>query len=507
MSDREPLFNALIQGFIGLKQARDSHNTLCDPEKAAYIRSTLTPKQQEYFDCTDQYQSVRCPRRAGKSHAIACRLMARAISKPFYLGTIYTNTASKCMDIYRPLFRRLIAKFHVNARLYEKDGIIKFPNGSVIRMDGITGAGRSDAGSKVRGGDEDELVVDECSLIKNDDFVASIVVGMMPIIAGSNGCLVLAGTPEEDKEGDAPELFKRVTTNETKMEDGMANRRPYGEDIPSDWTFFYWTAKDNVAKPHLWENYLKLKRMNKMADDDPIWLTQMLGLWPEVRVNSRVYRVTDEMVFDGPWPWEDERRAKCRYVFGIDFGVDDGTALVIWCYLDNEPYLYEYFAELRHDHTERSLAMLIWGIERDLGKRLEYGVGDPGGGGKFILGGLRTQYGINVESAEKHDKVSYISMFNFAAASKLIRFRKNSPMLAEMKRIRWKKGTRTENPADPNELADAGIYGFRRAKNRYVDEGKEEIRLTESELRERDKIERANFSSIGETFADKLRRI
>lgn len=503
MSDRTPLFNALIEGFIGIKSARDSHNLLCDPDKAAYILSTLTPKQRAFADCAEQYISLRCPRRSGKSHGVACRLLAKAISKPFFLGTIYTKTASKCMDIYRPIFRRLLARFNVKARLYEKDGIIKFPNGSVIRLDGIASIGAADAGKKVRGGDEDEIVVDECGLISDEDFTASIVVGMMPIIAGSNGSLILAGTPEE---GEVPELFKRVTANDTIMEGEVANRRPHGESIPSDWEFFYWTAKDNTAKPHLWDNYLKLKRMNKWDDSHPIWQTQMLGMWPEFRMNSKVYKVTDEMQFDGPWPWEDDRRDKCRYVFGIDFGTDDGTALVIWCYLENEPYLYEYFSELRHDLTERALAMLIWGLEKDLGKRLEYGAGDPAGGGKFILEGLRKTYAINVESAEKHDKVAYISMFNFAAASNLIRFRKDSKLLAEMKKIRWKKGAaRVENPADPNDLADAAIYGFRRAKNRYIEEDTETVRLTESQIREQEKREIAGFSAVGQSFMDLLR--
>jgi len=443
--------------------------------KASALRKTLSKKQVRLAQEKHRYVSILCPRRSGKSYAILVAAIADCVEFTGYRVAIFCLSKPHAKGIYWEDVKSLNERHGLDIKFNGTELVCRFPNGSLLVFCGA----ESDAEiSKVRGRKYNRVVIDESTVYNRKIYhdLLHLVVG--PALADLKGSLWIAGTPAGEHSGD---FFEATCTppQEITQDDGSIIQSNWDINQPEPvnawrWKFHTWTAQDNTAVPFLWEEFLEKKRFNGWKDDNPTWRQEYLGEWVKLD-HAAVFKIRRYAhTYDGPLPWADGRLNKCHFILGADFGYHDGTAIVVWCFVEDEPYIYEVTSVKKRGITEQEIADMITRTEGLLPKRVRFRVGDPAGGGVLIMEGLKRTYGLAFETAEKHNKVDYINQFNLALDSGLVRFRPGSVLLEEMEAIQWEESTygtsrQKEDRAYPNDLADGALYAFRFAKNRFIE--------------------------------------
>jgi len=468
------LFDALLSEQYDKVEAEDKKKKTSSKVKANRMFRTLSPKQLLLAKEDYRYVSVLCPRRAGKSYAILTSAMANCVMTPGWRVAIFCRSKPHAKGVYWEDIMAMNEKFDLDLRVNATELIVRFPNGSLLVLCGA----ESDAEiNKVRGRKYHRVVLDESTVIDRKLYSDLINYVIEPALKDLRGALWIAGTPKGDHSG---EFYEATCTPpiEVKLENGrrILSNWKVGTEEPTyeyRWKLHTWTAQDNTAIPFLWEEFLETKRFRGWKDDNPLWRQEYLGEWVKLD-SSSVFRIQRYVhTYEGSLPWADERLARTRFILGADFGYHDGTAIVIWAFVEDEPYVYEFISMKRHGITEQQIAEMITNTERLLPKPVQYRVGDTAGGGVLIMEGLKRTYGLHFEPAEKNDKVSHINYFNLALDSNLVRFRPGSDLMNEMELIQWEEkswGTsrQREDPSYPNDLSDAALYAFRFAKSRFI---------------------------------------
>lgn len=443
--------------------------------KAEMMRKTLTPVQRALGEDPAKFMSILAPRRSGKSYGILVNTVAECVEFKGHRVAIICLTKPHAEGIYWADLLNLNEKYDLKIHFNNTKLSAKFPNGSLLVF---AGAESKAEVAKVRGKKFHLVVIDESADYDARIYEMLIHRVVTPALQDLKGRLWIAGTPKGALMG---EFYEGTCTPPQKIsaENGIniLSNHKYGEPEPVEqykWSFHTWTAKENTAIPGLWDSFLEIKRWNGWKDDNPVWRSEYLGQWVTLD-NAAVFNIRrHQHTYAGPWPWDDHRKDKCRFILGADFGYHDGTAVVIWCYLDDEPYLYEYVSLKKRGIVEAEIAALIKECEARLPTRVLFRVGDPGGGGVLIMEGLKRSYGLSFEVAEKHQKLDHIHYFNSSLDSNLVRFRQGSDLVEEMEAILWDEKTigtsrQKEDARYPNDLADAALYAFRFAKSRFID--------------------------------------
>lgn len=476
---KEGEYRELLDGLLsGVRNYEHSQRTLdraSDKSKAEMMRKQLTPVQKALYEDKSKFMSILAPRRSGKSYGILVNKVSECVETKNFKVAIVCLTKPHAEGIYWADLLNLNDKYSLGLHFNNTKLSAKFPNGSLLVF---AGAESKAEVAKVRGKKFNCVVIDESADYDPKIYEMLIHRVVTPALQDLKGSLWIAGTPKGPLMGEFYEATctppQRIKT-ETGL-DILTNHR-YGDEAPVEqtkWSFHTWSAKDNTAMPGLWDSFLEVKRFNGWKDDNPIWRSEYLGQWVTLD-NAAVFNVRrHQHTYNGPWPWDDHRKNNCRFIMGADFGFHDGTAIVIWCYLDDEPYLYEYLSIKKRGIVEAEVAALIKKCEEHLPTRILFRVGDPGGGGVLIMEGLKRTYGLSFEVAEKHNKQDHIHYFNSSLDSNLVRFRQGSDLMDEMEQIMWDEKTlgtskQKEDPRYPNDLADAAIYSFRFAKSRFID--------------------------------------
>lgn len=482
--NREKEYTLLLDELLGEKQDRDDavlkRTRSSSKMKARSLRAQLSPKQLLLANETARYVSVLCPRRSGKSYAILVSAMADCVEHAGFRVAIFCLSKPHAKGVYWEDMVRLNEKNSLGIKFHGTELVARFPNGSVLVLCGA----ESDAEiSKVRGRKYHRVVIDESTVYNRRIYHDLIYLVVEPALTDLQGALWIAGTPKGEHSGP---FYEATCTPpiELTLDDGsvVTSNWQVGTEKPAgthQWRFHRWTAKDNLAVPHLWEEFLMKKKFRGWKDDNPLWRQEYLGEWVKLD-DAGVFKIRRyQHVYNGIWPWMDGRISKCHFILGADFGFHDGTAIVIWCFVEDEPYIYEFISVKQHKLTEEQIAEMIKRTESLLPKPIQYRVGDTGGGGVLIMEGLRRTYGLHFDPAEKHDKVSHINYFNLALDSNLVRFQNGSALMEEMEAIQWDENTygtsrQKEDKIYPNDLSDAALYAFRYAKARFVEAPRQE---------------------------------
>ncbi|MBK9073294.1 MAG: hypothetical protein IPL79_20175 [Myxococcales bacterium] len=452
--------------------SKEEQRKLSSPHKAESMRRTLSHKQYCLAVESDDFVSVMCPRRSGKSYAILVACMASCIEIPGFRVAIFCLSKPHAAGIYWEDMHTLNKDYSLGCKSNGTSLTFRFPNDSMMVL---CGAESEAEVSKVRGRKYHRVVIDEAMVYRRDLFHMLTDVVVPPALLDYGGALWLSGTPEGPCEGD----FYEATCAPPKTieaEDGteQVSNWQHGQEkpaIPYRWKFHTWTSKENTKMPHIWETALKRKKRFGWADDNPIWRREYLGQWVETNDLNTFMVSRDVNCYGANAP---DFTDGFEFIMGADFGFHDGTALVIWAFKRTEPEVYEFMSIKRREITEQQIAQMIRDAESSLPKPVLARVGDPGGGGVIIMEGLQRTYGLTFIRAEKHNKIEYINQFNRAATSGLVWLNPSSPLVDEMSAILWNKKTmgttrQSEDRRFPNDLSDAAIYSFRYAKNRHIE--------------------------------------
>lgn len=492
----QPLLEAL---FAKVREEGGKRRKVKGGDKVETLRGLLMPCQAALEQDKATHVAVRSARRTGKSTGVLYVEVIRCLEKPgSEWVTVCLTRTSSAMRQYWSTLQVLNEQFELGIKFQRQALIARFPNGSQIRFVGADSLAEIE---KLRGGQFDGVIVDECKSFAPRVFEELLQDVIEPALLDRSGQLFVIGTPGDILAGP----FFLATTEEPVTLTTAAGKRvsnaPYGStpDHPALWSLHPWTLQDNVTEfkdRHgkiytLWQKALEVKAHHGWADDHPTWRREYLGHW--VPADSKlVYRYQPHVHDYTPTgegigipggeghPW--------KRVVGIDLGTRDGTAMVVWAYSDTRPGLWELYSEKRRvkktDRDEtgkpdpnsqlnlRTLAAWYRDIEEKYGP-FEASPCDFAGLATMVMDSLGDEYQIYLEPAEKREKNDYIQLMNNDLDARQIHVIAGSPLSRELLEDQWDqkildRGKREEDRNIPNDLCDAALYGFRWCRHRQA---------------------------------------
>lgn len=404
------------------------------------------PAQAAFVRDESPFLAALCAARSGKSYGVGLKLFRTAERIPgckvLYLAKT-KGTAKDIIwdDVLKPINRRL----GLGAVPNESERSFRLKNGSQIVT---SGADASDTErDKIFGTKYALIVVDEAEAFKTDLY--KLVHPILKLrVADYRGQIVMIGTPHDVTSG----LFYDVTR---PPEQGGTGRDEQG----LVWKVHRWTYRDNPYMSELIQAEIdQLTAMNPLVAQSD-WFRQMYnGDW--VRNDSnRVYKFKPgRNTYDQLPSFSDGRWV---HKVGLDLGWKDDNAFVVAAWHPQCPDLFIPYASKRaglaFDDVVEELEKL-----RRLYPFAEVVVDSANRQGVETMRKLvRGQ--INFVAAEKHDKRSYIGMFNGGLQTGNIRAHPAGAacLIDEWQRLVWDGDE--ESSRLPNHACDAALYVWRNA--------------------------------------------
>lgn len=437
-----------------------------------------------------------CPRRAGKTYAAVLAALITGETKPGSISLIISLNLKQLKRLYwkggpSGLFT-LAKKFGLNLKYNGTELRWEHENGSIGYL---LGCDDDDQLEVIRGLEADMYVVDECKSFAPSRLRKLVDDIIDPQRPSRNGRLIMIGTPGYILKGPFPEATNPSYRHSDKKSPhfGRPLLIPYGEKdpwgrVPDDvvWSFHNWSLEDNSAKPQQWTAALAKKKSKGWESDHPTWLREYMGVWA-AGGEGLVYRYGSLVDVAGKVTWQPqpskgnpaglpEEGAPWRFVAGLDIGYEAPTALVVAAYSRK-------MKELRHvaDYSEKHLlppgiaALIDDAIERFGPIEMIYA--DKANLGKTLVNHLAQDRGFPLEPADKREKYDYIEIVNGAFEDGQIKIIPGTTLEEQLLTNAWdlegddtdeerknelaRLGKLREDPAIPNDSADAFLYMYR----------------------------------------------
>lgn len=401
------------------------------------------------------------PRRIGKSKLAAVLLLETALKIKRARCLFLALTRDDARDIVWQELRQLNEDYALGGTANEVTLELVFRNGSRIRLGGAKDRTQAE---RRRGRFYDLVIIDECQTFPSHlrDLVEAILKPSL-LGAGRRGRIVLMGTP-----GEIP---------------GVG----YWEERVNDpgWSKHGWTTHENTSLGTKEEIDAFLAEMAESMKDEGGWdaprfQREFLGNRVPPRNLDRpfIYDVTKQH-FEAKiieqidakdirlTRWELPLLGEWRFVFGIDLGSVDASAICVWGATDAAPgvvWLVEEFISVK------MLPDQLWARvneRRAIYKPLEMAI-DQGGLGKMIADQWRAPpYSLPVVPADKLASEVSADFLSAAMARGAVRISKFSRMAADMAVQRWDskelaKGKRKVALDPHSDIIPAGRYGFKK---------------------------------------------
>lgn len=482
------MIDHLLQDVAGVARQKQSDSALW-AVRAENILSGCSPQQRAFIEDAAKNKSLRCPRRAGKTWAMASYATWLGEAFPGSRVLVISLTLGSTMENY---WRQATAGISTMDNLYRLGLRYNDTRLTWVHENGsrgiLRGADSKADIEKLRGAtaEADLTIIDECKSFAPgflDELIRDI---LRPGLMTRQGTLVLGGTPGLIPLG----TFYNATCPTARTDAGKLFNIPFElRDVaayrkaktPALWSLHSWTIRENPV-PGQWDYALGIKDSEGWADDHPTWRREYLGewvndetglvyayagckeraptsvVWEPERSSSNPAGLPDE---DGPW----------HLVWGADFGFEDDFALVVAAYS-------ETLRELRHvwDFKDNHLTIDEMAAKFEEAAR-RFGtptaiVGDAGALGKLVVESLNAMYGIPIVKADKHEKNDHIELLNSDFHAGRIKVIQGTELENELCRLQWdlskdskqrliRTGRLREDPKCPNHLCDAFLYLWR----------------------------------------------
>lgn len=456
-------------------------------DKVATLRGLLMPIQAALEADEARRISVRSPRQTGKSTGVLLIVAIRALMKAQAEWVVVGLTRPSVKQIYWTALKMLSHQFELGVKFHNQELTATFPNGSTVRFVGAENIGEIE---KLRGGRYDGVVIDECKSFAHTVFSELVHDVIEPALMAKNGQLFVIGTPGTILKGP---FYEATATPPVITRDEEGN--PVHQSncvvgsactVPYVWSLHLWTMRDNVTKfddGHggtytMWDQALAIKQRNRWDDNNPTWRRESLGEWVPDDV-KRVFRYVPDLhdyvpLADTRWGIP-ESKAGYRTVIGADFGTRDGTAFVVWAWDPHHRDLWELYSERRTRAigdrlTVREIAAWYHELDAEFGP-FDGWPADSAGLATMVMDTLADEYGVYLEPAEKKEKLDHIELFNNDLDARRVHIRQGSALSEDLLAGQWDldkldRGKRVEDARIPNDVSDAGIYGFRFVNHR-----------------------------------------
>jgi len=369
----------------------------------------LFAQQKKYDKDPSKRKAALCTRRAGKTHVISKGLLDGIYSKDkgdcAYIGLTRLHAKRIMFNHVIKLQRKYRLDLEANrAEL----SILNKKTGNTLY---ITAANHEEDTEKLRGLSLKKIVLDEAASFKEHiNYLIDDV--LEPTTIDCDGSIEMIGTPSANPL--ESNIFYRVT-----------------QGIEKGWSVHNWSILDNIYIPHA-KTWLEDYRIRKNWNEDhPTYLREWCGLWV-VDKTSLVYKYDKEKQDFDKLPEGHDY----RYIFGIDLGFDDAFAIVVLAFsytLPNKVYCVDEFKRVGLIPSKMA--------EQIINFKNKYNpiamVADTGGLGKAIVEEFKARYSLNIERADKANKLDFIEIVNGDLISGIIKIKDNSDLALEMKQHQW----------------------------------------------------------------------
>lgn len=409
------------------------------------IQEEFTAQAKAILD-RSQYQAWVCGRRSGKTTGLLRRVLITSM-----LARKKTSSDDVLIAYVAPTKNQAKRLIWDKLQSYTRGNSIEadYNNTELVCRIGdaqiwVMGADNDRDVDRLRGFAYRLVVIDEAQSVTADlDNLVNDVIS--PALADYRGRLILAGTPGPSCMG----YLHDVSTS-----------------TDNTWSRHHWTVLDNPLFP-AWRNredwrgiaekYLdEIRRARGWSADDPTYLREWMGRWArddQALVYAYDPTRNDYSNLPSGHQW--------HHVIGVDFGMDDAFALVVWAFAEDHRVLYqvdEYsisgktvsdWARIISDRIARWSPMMI--------------VADSGGLGKAIISEMVTRFSLPIVAAEKKNKAAYIEVMNSDLRSGRVMVKHNSQLGRTWLALEWAPGKKLEDPRTPNDISDAALYSYREA--------------------------------------------
>ncbi len=409
------------------------------------LREGLFPAQLRVLDDTRRLVPVRCPRRVGKTHVFAAKLLTVAVSKDNALCLYLTITRLNAKRIIWKILKRLAWAAGIAFLANESELTLTLANGSIVMLGGADDTAEIE---KWRGNAYDVVIVDECGSFPLELFASLRDDVVEPATMDSRGQQLYGGTPGGLLDGAWYEM--------------SANDAEY---------VHHWTARENTAVPWLWDEFLALKARRGWDDQHPSWVVEYLGLW-FANASKPVYPYDDARNgIDGlpthtvtnvplhPSGW--------RYVLGVDVGFVHSTAFALGAAHELDPRVFVISTE---QHKEMLPDQVIAHIRQhylSVAPWLQIVV-DAGGMGKIHERTMSLRGSMSVKAAEKREKPDAVRDLRgqlLSGQAKVLRGPQNDALRSCYATLGWDDKHEAHSKEQEDDVADAVLYMVRELYN------------------------------------------
>lgn len=450
--------------------------------RAQAILRDMNPVQRAFALDPGPRVAGLCPRRAGKSYAGCGTALALGEAKP---GSVVLLISLNLKMTKRNYWLGSSSGLHMFNRKYglglefnTTDLRWEHENGSIGYL---LGCDTDESLENMRGMEADLYLIDECKSFAPQVLHTLIDDVIAPQRISRDGRIAMIGTPGSVLSGP----FYEATNPQALDEKGRpycvvaGQTDPFGRSKRVLWSLHKWTMQDNEKMPDQWAGALETKEMRGWADDHPSWRREYLGEWVQSS-DGLVFGYSDAKQADRnavtwvPAPGTTDNPAGLpmdkgpwRFVWGLDLGFNDPTALVVAAYSTTHRLL-------RQVVSHKAPHMLLDDIEQLLSDTAKtYGMpdrifADTGGLGKLLIETLRAR-GWNIEPAKKADKNDAIELVNADFRAGRIQIIEGSDLEHQLQTVAWdtesgsrdelaKTGRLREDKRIPNDVTDAFLY-------------------------------------------------
>lgn len=468
------------------KQRADAKASALDIEGIlAAVNKSLHPKQRLFVDDDARRIAALVGARGGKSTGGRARFLKRMLRTPRARCLFVAPTLGQAKRILWEPFKTMLHRLGIPFESNETDLVLRMlHNGSTLMLGGA--ATKADI-DRYRGIALHEIGIDECTSFRPGLLGNLIDRVLAPRLGDYRGTLWMISTPGHILRG----IFYEATRN------GSETGTPFeDQDAPPEgFSTHHWSLQDGAAHvtalANAWAEALETKRRNGWSDDHPVWKREYLGLWAaDDTENIFKYRPHDE---DGnelnQWdPKLDEhgvailpehlKGKPILYSYGVDPGIRDPFALVIFAWSPHDPTktLYHVYEFAKQGMYAERIAELFLGPGHSLDspKGLVGATGWPAAKTADKQNNLATfeelanVYGLFFKKAEKRDKQASQELFNGDLLGGRIKIIKGSAYELQLMTLQYEVdelGGIREDTAARNDLADAGLYARNEAQH------------------------------------------
>jgi len=403
----------------------------------------LFPAQRQFVEDKHRFKAALCGRRGGKTTSVLMNATDVCLKKPRANVLYIALTLDSARNLFFNPLKQLCKDKNINVHSNETLLSITFANGSTIKC---RGADRAKEIEKFRGEAFDLVIIDEAASF--DSYIDGLIDEVLtPALLDRLGTIVLIGTPSARFSG----LFYKVTRPEV------------GEREPG-WHVYSWTSYDNPTIPHAKTELDRIKKARGWTDTTPSFLREYLARW--VRSDEDfVYNFSEERNLYTPDAKTEHGLLPAfdwNFILSVDLGFRDQTAFVVSAFAQNCPdwFIVEAFA--RSEMIPSDVASLMIQL-RDKYKVHKI-VMDCGALGLPIAEEFRARYELQIQAAEKKEKLAAIELMNSDMLNGRVRVPVGCPVIAQWQSLQFDENG-LEDPRCKNDLADAALYGWRYAKH------------------------------------------